>query len=315
MSHPTVVPAPTREATRCSGGSRRAATARLYALILLMVLFWTANFLIGKVALREFPILLLAGMRTALAAVLLLPVYVWSRRAAARAVRIEGPDRRRLLLLGVFGVTLNQLFFVGGLALTSAAHASVLMSLTPILVLVLAAAAGQERVTVKKAAGMSVALLGAAWLSGSSSESSGATVTGDVLVLLAALAFAGFTVGGKQPSARYGSVTVNTFAYGSGALMLAPLTAWQAFRFDFATVSAAAWASFAYMALFPSLVCYLIFSYALARLPASRLTAFGYLQPLLATTGAAVFLGEPVTLGLVAAGALVLAGVYLAERA
>jgi drug/metabolite transporter (DMT)-like permease len=44
-------------------------------------------------------------------------------------------------------------------------------------------------------------------------------------------------------------------------------------------------------------------------------SAFSYLQPLLATSMAALFLGEPVTAGLVAGGALVLAGVYVTERA
>jgi drug/metabolite transporter (DMT)-like permease len=300
--------APVRTA-RC----RRSPSGRLYALILLMVFLWAANFLIGKVALREFPALLLAGMRTSLAALLILPLYFWKRARAG--TRIARQDRARLVLLGVLGVTLNQVFFVGGLALTSAAHSSVLMSMTPILVLLLAAATGQERITLPKATGMAVALAGAITLSWAPSKTSGASLAGDLLIFLAALAFAAFTVAGKRPSASYGSITVNTFAYVGGALMLAPLTLWHASRFDFAAVSAAAWVSFIYMAVFPSLVCYLIFSYALARLPASRLTAFGYLQPFLATAGAALLLDEPVTAGLVAGGVLVLAGVYLAERA
>ncbi|HXG32686.1 MAG TPA: DMT family transporter [Bryobacteraceae bacterium] len=296
-----------------SARSRRPPSGRLYALILLMVFLWAANFLIGKVALREFPALLLAGMRTSLAALLILPLYLWKRGRTGSGIARQ--DRARLVLLGVLGVTLNQVFFVGGLALTSASHSSVLMSLTPVLVLLLAAATGQERITLQKAAGMAAALAGAVTLSGAPSKSSGASVVGDLLIFLAALAFAAFTVAGKRPSASYGSITVNTFAYVGGALMLAPLTLGYAFRFDFAAVSAAAWASFVYMAVFPSLVCYLIFSYALAWLPGSRLTAFGYLQPFLATAGAALLLGEPITAGLVAGGVLVLAGVYLAERA
>jgi drug/metabolite transporter (DMT)-like permease len=47
---------------------------------------------------------------------------------------------------------------------------------------------------------------------------------------------------------------------------------------------------------------------------ASRVSAFGYLQPLIATTGAALILKEPVTATLVAGGALVLAGVFVSER-
>jgi drug/metabolite transporter (DMT)-like permease len=41
---------------------------------------WSLNFVIAKVALREFPPLLLSGLRTTLAALFILPVYAWKRR-------------------------------------------------------------------------------------------------------------------------------------------------------------------------------------------------------------------------------------------
>jgi drug/metabolite transporter (DMT)-like permease len=68
------------------------------------------------------------------------------------------------------------------------------------------------------------------------------------------------------------------------------------------------------MALFPSLVCYLIYYYALKFIAASRVSAFSYLQPLLATVMAVMVLGEEVTGGLAAGGALILSGVFVAER-
>jgi DME family drug/metabolite transporter len=68
------------------------------------------------------------------------------------------------------------------------------------------------------------------------------------------------------------------------------------------------------MVLFPSVVCYLIFYYALRHMAASRLVALAYLQPLLATLMAIVLLGERVTPAVGAGGALVLAGVWVAER-
>ena len=56
--------------------------------------------------------------------------------------------------------------------------------------------------------------------------------------------------------------SVNLIVFGSGAFALTPVAAWEAWSFPFARVSTAAWLSVLYMALFPSLVCYLIFYYA-----------------------------------------------------
>lgn len=297
---------------------RRPPHLRLYGLIALMVLFWSLNFIIGKFALREFPALLLSGLRTTLAALFIAPVYLFSLRHPPAAGVSHGENLRRdwraLLFLGGVGVALNQVCFVAGLSRTSVAHAALIMGMTPILVLLLAARAGQERIGARKLAGMGVALAGVAALNASSPQGAPATLVGDFLIFLASLSFAVFTVAGKPVTLRHGSITVNTAAYLTGSAALSPLTIALARGFPFEAVSAAGWGSLLYMALFPSMVCYLIYYYALARIPASRLAAFSYVQPLLATALALPLLGERVSAGLVAGGGLVLAGVYLTER-
>jgi len=115
-------------------------------------------------------------------------------------------------------------------------------------------------------------------------------------------------------SARHDAITMNTFAYVGGAIVLSPVIVLNARHFDFTAVSASAWLSVAYMAVFSSVVSYLIYNYALSHIAASRVSAFSYLQPLLATLLAIPILGEHVTIYLLAGGALVLAGVYITER-
>jgi len=223
-----------------------------------------------------------------------------------------------LIYLGLFGVALNQLFFILGLSRTSVAHSAIIIGLTPIFVLLIGALSRIEHITFRKAAGMMTALAGVLILQlfppAGVPKSAGPTLVGDFLILLASLTFSLFTVFGKRVSKQHSTVTVNTFAYVGGALALAPATLWQAFRFTFAQVSAAGWLSLLYMALFPSVVCYLIYYYALTHITASRVSAFSYLQPLLATLMAVFLLGERVTFALVVGGAVILAGVYLTER-
>jgi len=294
-------------------GSTAPPRARLYGLILLMTLLWAMNFVIGKVALREFPALLAGSMRTALAGVLVAPLYWWDsrRRSLPRWSRADLP---RLLFLGLVGVALNQLFFLIGLGRTSVAHSAFLLAITPVLVLLLSAAFGHERISARKLAGMGVCIAGVLVLQVTGGEAGGVTVAGDLLTLLAAVFFSLFAVVGKGAATRHGPLTVSAFAYIGGGLMLAPVLVWESRRFAFAAVSAAAWASMVYMAVFPSLVCYLIYLYALKHLSPSRLSAFSYLQPLLASLLAIAVLAEPLTGSVLTGGALVLAGVFVAER-
>jgi drug/metabolite transporter (DMT)-like permease len=292
----------------------------IYALIFLMVAFWSGNYIAGKIALREFSPLLLAGVRISLAGAMMIPLYAWQRGARTHACRVGTPaDARRspmrLLLLGLLGVTLNQVFFVLGLSRTSVAHAAIIIGSTPILVLIVAWLRGQEHITARKAVGLGIALAGVAALKVfEPAAATGATWLGDFCMLLAALSFALFTVFGKEVTAQYSTITMNTYAYVSGAVVLLPLTLWEAARAPLAHVSAGGWLAAIYMALFPSVIAYLIYYHALAHMTASRLSAFSYLQPVFAAIMGVAILGESLGAPEIAGGLVILAGVYTAER-
>lgn len=275
-----------------------------------MTSLWSFNFIAGKYALREFPPVLLAALRIGIAALAILPVaFAGSGLAAWRGRRLLP-----LVGLGMLGVCLNQFFFIAGLSRTSVAHSSFVIALTPILVLLIAAAIGQEKITFGKFAGLVLAMVGVLFLQSTGGKAGSATLLGDALVFLAALSFALFTVFGKSIRATNDSVTVNAVAYVGSALVLAPLgvTAGREFHFD--RVSAIAWAALVYMALFGSLFAYLMYYWALAHMPASRIAAFTYLEPLMASAIALPLLGESITPPVIVGGTLVLAGIFAAER-
>jgi drug/metabolite transporter (DMT)-like permease len=291
----------------------RPSEARLYALLGLMLLFWSLNYVVGKVALREFPPVLLTCLRTTIAGVFILPIYLWRERGKPSAWTSR--ELGELLLLGIYGVIANQLFFVLGLAWTSVAHAAVIMTLMPILVLLLAAFLGQERITARKVVGMTIAAAGVGVLQLERKSGSGATLLGDCCTFLCGISLAVFTVRSKQLMKRFGSLMINSVAYIGGSLAIAPLTIWLSVRYGVGRASAAAWWSVAYMAVFSSVLAYFIYNYALTYMPASRASAVSYLQPLGATLLAVLLLGEPVTIALAMGGILVLTGVFVTERA
>ena len=291
----------------------------LYTLISLMVVLWSANFIVAKVALREFPPLLLGVLRIGLAGVFLAPAY-WRKARARGALFRPETDLALLVFLAACNVG-NQLWFLIGLNRTTVAHSALIIGIGPIFVLLIVASMGLERITLRKIAGMAIALGGVSMLVHQASaqaapktDSAAATLTGDAVTAVACVLFSLFAVYGKRATERHSTIAVNGFAYVSGAALLAPLMLWQGRDFQFAHVSAAGWGSLVYMALFPSVICYLIYYYALSRISASRVSAFIYLEPVIATVLAVAFLGERITAPLVAGGTVIFTGVYLTER-
>ncbi len=292
-------------------------TLVLYFLVAVMVLLWSGNYIAAKIALREFPALLLSGLRVALAALFMIPIY-WRQHARGEDGHWNRSDVPLLIALGVFGVALNQLFFVIGIGRTTVAHSAIIIGMTPIFVLLIAGTLRMERITVFKVGGMAIAIAGVAILQVfRARETAGTgrpTVLGDIFSFLAALTFSIFTVMGKRVSLRHSAITVNTFAYVGGALMLAPIVFWQAGSISFRAITWSAWAGLIYMAAFSSVVCYLIYYYALRRISASRVAAFSYLQPLLAILMAVAILDERITAAVVAGGAIIFIGVFVTEH-
>ena len=302
------------DAQSASSARAKPSAALLHALIALMVIVWALNFVVGKIALRQIPPLVLPGVRIGIAAIFFIPIYWWDRRGHTHRP-FRRADLPQLIVVALCGITFNQFFFIAGLYRTSVGHMAVFFAMTPVIVLLLAVIIGQEKLTFPKLAGMLIAMTGVLLVELSSQRGSRiATPLGDLFAFLGNLAFSIYTVAGKHVASRYGSIPVNTLAYAIGAATLLPISWAARGSFHAAEISAAAWLSLLYMVIFGSVVAYLIYYYALMHIPASRVAAFTYAEPVLAAILGFLLLGEPVTWALGVGGAMVLAGVWIAER-
>ncbi len=292
----------------------RPSHARLYALLGVMLLFWSGNFIFAKMAAREIPVLLVVCLRTFLSGIFMFPVYAIAQpRMDAGMRKWTARDVPALLSLGIFGVLGNQALFVIGISRTSVAHGSVITAMGPIFVLLGAAFTSMEQLTARKCWGMLVAAVGVAVLQFGRTHTGGATLAGDLIMIVATVAFASFTVFGKRIVAEFGAITVNTFAFVGGALLVLPYTVWSVSHLALGRVSSTAWMGVLYMALFPSIAGYMIYSHALRHLPATRVSSVSYFQPVLATFLAIIFLSEQPGLAFACGALLVLGGVYITE--
>jgi drug/metabolite transporter (DMT)-like permease len=309
--------------------SQRPRPLVLVGAIALIILCWSLNLVAGKIGLRHLPALTLASFRIVLAALILLVFYAfaWLRRrgqgsasadSPARKLRFDRRDAGTFIRLGFFGVVVNQGCFTVGLSYTSVGHSALIIGMGPIVVLVLAALQGLEALTARKLLGMAAAFSGVAVLAAEHGVSlHSATLRGDLITFLGSFGFSLYTVYSKKVADQYDSLAMNAFNYFAGAVLVLPLGIREALRLSrgpgWASVGREGWAALVFMALFASVLAYLIYFWALRFMAASRLATFAYVQPVLTTSLGVGYLGEHFTRSLLLGGALILGGIYAIE--
>lgn len=268
--------------------------------------------IVGKVALRSLSPMTLAAFRVAAASLLLLLF----RRAAGGGERVAPRDRRPILLLAILGVSINQVSFIFGLALTTAINTTILTAMIPIYTLAAAALLGRERLTPRALIAILLGCAGAYGLLGAERfDWRDEYFRGDLLLVANGIAYSFYLVLSRPILARYRVATVVSavFLYGAAPILIAAIPALR--QFHVSAVPASGWASLTAVIILCTVLPYFWNSWALARAPASRVAFYVFLQPVLASILAVAFLGEALTPRRAAAAAVILLGLAVSLSA
>ena len=138
--------------------------------------------------------------------------------------RVKKKDFFRLMLCGLFGVAINQLFFFEGLNLTTPINAAIIMTISPVLVIITSAIIIKEKITVRKIIGIFLGLIGACILILNSGDISFKNdfFTGNILVLINATSYAIYLVLVKTLMKRYNPITVMFYVFIFGLIFVLP---------------------------------------------------------------------------------------------
>jgi drug/metabolite transporter (DMT)-like permease len=275
--------------------------------LITVLLIWSFNYVAGKIAMRHIDALSLASMRMPLAVMLMLPVYFF--RGISRRTRLRRGDIWTFTYLGFFGVVINMGCYTMGLSETTSEHAVVLMALGPKKI---------EHLTAAKATGMAISFLGVIALETehrAAASGNSAPLLGDAMTLASITGFALYTVLASRVTLRYDPISMNTYNLVSGAILAMPLSIRQMVHLRWGSVGWIGWLGMFYMAGFSAVLSYTIFGWILRYMEPSRVAAINYVQTVVVILISIPFLGERPTGHLLAGAALVVLGVYLAERA
>jgi len=291
--------------------------SRIDALLLLMTIIWGTNYSIVKHAFREIDPQAFNAARMMMASAVFLVLIVGVRRVRTPGSVVYTPapittsDWLWLIGLGVVGHFLYQYLFIGGLARTSVANSSLMLGATPVVIALITAALGHDRISLLHWGGAALSVVGIYVVVGAGAQLGGRHLTGDLMMAAAVFCWAVYTIAARQLMERHSPVGVTGISMIVGSILYVLLFNARIRATDWTAVSPATWFALAYSALFALCVAYTIWYAAVREIGSARTSVYSNLVPLVAMLTAIAFLGEPVVPTQLAGAAAVLIGVAL----
>ncbi len=292
----------------------RWTPGRAMVALVLANLFWASSYTAAKEALRVLSPVELNFLRFGMAGLVLLPL-LWHGRKRLRLTRRDLP---RLGVLCLCGFVLNKAAEFSGLNLTTASDTALLIASESMFTAILAWIVLHEPMRRASVRGLLLGAFGVyivlerglSW----PNMGGGTRLLGDLLVMLALVFEAFYTILGKSSLDRYPGLLITASSILGSLFVWLPAAAIDVAVAGMPHLNTAAWLSVVYMALACTVVGYLVWMVALRYVGAASAAATLYLQPLGGTALAVLVLGERPTWGTLAGGPCIIAGVWQASR-
>ena len=239
--------------------------------------------------------------------------------AVALALGVRWPRGRDAVWVILLGVLFFSLFFViynVAMSYTSAARGSLALSMLPLTTMLVAALLGREALSWRKTAGVLIAVAGVAFaLSTGLADAPADAWRGDLVMAAATLCMALYNVWSRPLMQRSSMLGFLATGMGAGALV-STLLAWQGGGFErvAATFGPPQWWAIACLGVFGGAAAFYLWVFALERTTPTRVANTMTVNPIAASTVAALLIGEPIGLNLVVGIAAVGVGIWVASR-
>lgn len=268
-----------------------------------VVLFGGVNAIAAKVSVVELAPLWSAGLRFAVAGLLLVAIVAVTRRPIPRGRGLAGA-----LLYGILAFSASYALLYTAIRDVPAGVVMVLVALVPLLTFGLAILHGQERFHVQGLFGALIALGGVAVIV--LDQLSAAVPLGSLLLILAGVVFIAESGVVLKWVPRSDPFATNGLAMVTGAVLLLAVSMLSRETWT-VPVQPATWLSMGYLVVFGSIVMFGLYLYALRRWTASAVSYVTLLMPVVTIPLAAVLIAEQVSVSFLVGGAIALAGVYV----
>ncbi len=240
----------------------------------------------------------------------------WILSLFSKQEKLEKGDLKKMAILAIFGVCVNQAFFIYGLSITQPINSAIIMISNPIAVIVFTMIVFKERLTFYKLGGLGLGIAGALTLllfKGNFVLGS-ETILGDMFTLINSMSWAVFVVMAKPYMQKYQTVTVMKWIFLFGLIYIAPFGINDIVHTNWAGFDNSIWIAIAFVVIATTFFAYLLNTYALKALSPSVVSMYIYFQPFLATLFAVALGKDTLTPIKILSAIFIIAGVYLVSK-
>jgi drug/metabolite transporter (DMT)-like permease len=219
-------------------------------------------------------------------------ILFWMILSISRNFKIERKDWMRLVGCGLFGVTVNQLFFFHGLNLSSSVNSGIIMAFNPIMVVILSGFALKEKITPIRLTGILIGAAGAVLLTLTGEKTVSETSLGDLYLLINSFSYAVYLVLAKPLMQKYSPLLVITWVFTIGLvfLFLYPPVLTEFYATNFNSIPSDVWVKIVYVVVGVTFLTYLLTMFGLKYLSPSVSSSYIYFQPVMVIGFAFLFL-------------------------
>lgn len=285
---------------------------KLFLSLFCIALFWGTTYLAIRIGVETIPPLLVTGLRNVIAGVIFLAYLVFSHQLE----RMDWPRIRRNMLIAFMMIVLANGLTTFAEKYISSGLAALIATLSPLTVLLINLSLGNEKPSLKVITGILLGISGMylIYQNNIADLFNPEYRLGIAAILFAVMMWSAGTVYTKRSSAHPGNIIVNLcmqmlFA---GILMVVmqlfidPVAAWKNWS------QRSLWAVI-YLAIFGSVVGYSAYTYALSKLPSTRVSVITYINVVVALFLGWLILDEEVSVRIILAAVLIIGGVIIAN--
>jgi drug/metabolite transporter (DMT)-like permease len=252
---------------------------------------------------------LISTFRFGIGCLVLLPFAV-----ATRARWPRGVDLVATAALGVMFYAVYFVAYARALTFTTAARGSLAIATLPVLTMLVAAALGKERLTLRKTLGVLTALAGVmVSLMTDLSRAPVGAWKGDAIMIAAMLSMSVYTIYSRPLMARSSALGYACAGMAAGATLNATVASWSGGWAALDTMGAPQWAAALFLGVVPGAIGFFLWVYAIQRTTPTRAAATITISPICAGALAAVLVSEPFGIGLMVGAVAVAAGIWIAS--
>ncbi|MFA6941119.1 MAG: DMT family transporter [Clostridiaceae bacterium] len=287
---------------------------KIYFLMTLCALFWSGAFIAAKLSSPFIPPFTLTFLRFSLATIFL---YFLAKLKKVNLIRLTGKDIPVFVFTGILGMIGYHVLFFLSVRYTSAINASFIGASNPIITSILCMIFLKERINIKRFMGIALSFMGVLLTLTNADFSTFKSLSfnkGDLLMLLAVFIWAIYTVFSKIVMKRYDPFNLTFYTFLFCTIFLIPALFFEnPFRFLLAAPHSA-YLAVLYMAIFPTVIGYLVQQYSIKQIGPSKTSIFINLVPIFSIFLSVLILGENLVPVKILMGFLIILGVYITQK-